>query len=98
MPSNERGIESHLQKGWVNAIQKQQKLRLNWFRNNEKRLNEIANKPLSREVPEDMKKDVKETLKRNYQNVEKFPKIKTTDADPPIELRAYRRKIFYILL
>lgn len=92
MPLNQRGIDPRLQKGWSNAIEKQEKLRLSWFRNNEERLNEIANKPPSREVPQEMKQDVKDTLKKNFQNVEKHPKIKTTDPDPPIQLGAYTGK------
>lgn len=94
MPSNQRGIDPRLQKGWASAIEKQDKLRLTWFRNNEKRLNEIANKAPSREVPEEMKREFKENLIKNYQNVEKYPRIKTNEADPPIDPRAYQSKIF----
>lgn len=92
MPSNQRGIDPSLQKGWAHAIEKQEKLRLKWFRNNENRLNEITNQPHSKKVPEDLKLEVKETLKRNFQNVEKFPRIKTADPDPPIEPDAFASK------
>lgn len=94
MPISQRGIDPKLQKGWATAIQKQDKLRLTWFRNNEKRLNEIANKPPSREVPEEMKQEFKQDLIKNYQNVEKYPRIKTNEADPPVDNRAYQSKIF----
>lgn len=92
MPVNPRGIDLRMHKEWTRAIDKQEKLRLTWFRNNEKRLNEIANKSLSREVPEEMKQEVNETMKKTYQNLEKFPKVKTTECDPPIELRTHNRK------
>lgn len=93
MPATERGINPALQKGWAHAIEKQELLRLTWFRNNEKRLNEIANKPPSRVVPESMKQEVKENLKKNFRDVEKHPNIKTTDPDPPIPPGAYESRL-----
>lgn len=93
MPATERGIDPRLQKGWSHAIEKQELLRLTWFRNNEKRLNEIANKPPSRVVPESIKREVKENLKKNFRDVEKHPKIKTSDPDPPFPLRTYQSRL-----
>ncbi|XP_074033958.1 protein SPMIP1 [Leptinotarsa decemlineata] len=82
MPTTQRGLDARLQKGWAHAIEKEAKLRLKWFRANEARLNEIANKPPSREVPEDVKNEYKKTLIESYQNVIKHPRIKTRDPDP----------------
>lgn len=89
MPVTHRGIDLELQRGYANAIEKQERLRLKWFRKNEQRLNEIANKPISRAVPEEMKEKFKDDLIKSYQNVGKHPKIRVGDPEP-IDPRAYQ--------
>ncbi|CAG9818050.1 unnamed protein product [Phaedon cochleariae] len=88
MPTAQRGIDAHLEKGWAHAIEKENMLRLKWFRTNERRLNEISNKPPNRAVPEEVTEKYKEAIVDNYRNVIKNPRIKTGDADPLIDPRA----------
>lgn len=45
---------------WTSTIEKEDALRSLWFRKNEERLNEIANKIPSRKVPENIKENMKQ--------------------------------------
>lgn len=80
MTSNQRSLDPHIQNAWVSAIEKENKLRLKWFTNNSERLNHIANKEPTRAVPQELKDKFKNDLIQSYQNVHKFPRIKTEDA------------------
>lgn len=84
MTSNQRGLDPRIQNAWLTAIEKENKLRLKWFTNNMERLNRIANKEPTKRVPQEVKDKLKNDLIESYQNVERFPRIKTEDA-PSIE-------------
>ncbi|KAG5861316.1 hypothetical protein JTB14_017994 [Gonioctena quinquepunctata] len=84
-----RGIDARLQKGWAHAIEKENTLRLKWFRTNEARLNEIANKPPSKAVPEEVKTEFEKNRIESYQNMAKFPRLKAKEPDL-IELAALK--------
>ncbi|KAF7274784.1 hypothetical protein GWI33_012553 [Rhynchophorus ferrugineus] len=67
---------------WAKTIEKEDALRAKWFKINEKRLNEIANKIQSRVVPEEIKESMKQNRIAAFQNLKKFPRIKTEDQVP----------------
>ncbi|CAH1961584.1 unnamed protein product [Acanthoscelides obtectus] len=75
----QRGIGPRLQKSWSHAIEKEDTLRLNWFRKNEVRLNEIANQPPTRSVPEEVKNEVEQIIVDNFRNADRKPRIKAYD-------------------
>ena len=55
-----RSIRNAMGEGWAKSIEKEDALRSLWFRQNEERLNEIANKVPSRRVPDDIKEKMKQ--------------------------------------
>ncbi|CAG9772570.1 unnamed protein product [Ceutorhynchus assimilis] len=65
---------------WAKTIEKEAALRSMWFRKNEARLNENANKLISsRAVPEEVKEKIKKNRIEAFQQIKKFPRIKTED-------------------
>lgn len=76
-------MDMRKQRNWIESIEKENRLRLTWFRKNERRLEECAEKPSAREVPQELKDEVRETRQNTYRNAKKFPRIKTEDALPP---------------
>ncbi|KAJ8927765.1 hypothetical protein NQ314_019769 [Rhamnusium bicolor] len=83
----QRGMDANLQKVWIAAVEKEDSLRLKWFRKNMQRLNDISNKEAHRTVPEEVKEKFKKDRIESFQNVIKYPRIKTEDA-PPREFRS----------
>ncbi|KAJ8977996.1 hypothetical protein NQ317_004541 [Molorchus minor] len=78
----QRGLDANLINAFIDSIEKADKLKLKWFRRNEQRLNDIANKPATRTVPEDVKEKFKQDRVDQYTNAIKYPKIHTEDAPP----------------
>ncbi|XP_060526415.1 protein SPMIP1-like [Cylas formicarius] len=69
--------------GWVKSVEKEAKVRSVWFRRNEERLNEIANQPPTRLVPDDVKGLVKQQRISAFRNARKYPRVKKDDSAPP---------------
>ncbi|RZC35475.1 uncharacterized protein BDFB_000526 [Asbolus verrucosus] len=65
-----RGITPEQQKLWVYQIEKEDKLRLKWFKKNEKRLEDIANRKNIREVSKKIHDEVKDKMLHYFQNRE----------------------------
>ncbi|KAJ8941143.1 hypothetical protein NQ318_004263 [Aromia moschata] len=78
----DRGIDARLINAYVDAIEKEDKLKLKWFRKNEERLNAIANKPTTKAVPEEVKEKFKQDRIDAYTNAIKNPRVKTEDSPP----------------
>lgn len=76
------GLDIGKQKHWIESIEKEKKLRLSWFRNNEQRLKECAEKTNSRIVPQHVKDDVKESRQTLYRSIKKYPITKPEDPPP----------------
>ncbi|KAK9871191.1 hypothetical protein WA026_011472 [Henosepilachna vigintioctopunctata] len=70
---------------WTNCIEKENSLRLKWFNKNEQRLNEIADAPLVRTVPEDVKEDMRLGRIERYQNIERKCVKKPEEQFPIVE-------------
>lgn len=92
MASGGRGIDPRVQRAWVHAIEKENKLRLKWFTKNMDRLNRIANKEPTRAVPQEVKEQFEKELVESYQNAQRFPRIKTDDA-PLIEPKTVKGRL-----
>ncbi|CAH1381209.1 unnamed protein product [Tenebrio molitor] len=73
-----RGIPLSQQRLWKYSIEKEDKLRLKWFKTNEARLDEIANKVHLRQVPDEVKEEMKERMLNYFEDQDKHP--------PPPEL------------
>ncbi|KAL3280049.1 hypothetical protein HHI36_017556 [Cryptolaemus montrouzieri] len=69
---------------WTQCIEKENHLRLKWFTRNEERLNEIANAPLIRTVPEEVKEDMRLGRIARFQNVDR-KNVKKLDHQKPYE-------------
>ncbi|XP_030748964.1 protein ATP6V1FNB-like [Sitophilus oryzae] len=67
---------------WATNIAKEAGLRAKWFKVNEKRLNEIANSVPSRVVPDEIKEEMKQNRIRGFQDLKKYPRIKTEEQVP----------------
>lgn len=67
---------------WTQCIEKENFLRLKWFTRNEERLNEIANAPLVRTVPEEVKEDMRLGRIARFQNVDR-KNVKKQDEQMP---------------
>lgn len=70
------------QKMWFESIEKENRLRLNWFRKNEGTLTAYAERPNARTVPEELKEEVKLGRQARFRNVERYPNTVTEEADP----------------
>lgn len=68
---------------WVDAVDKENRLRLSWFRKNEERLTASAEAPNARTVPQNLLDEAKEHRQNNYKNKEKHPYVRVDDAPPP---------------
>ncbi|XP_045483744.1 protein ATP6V1FNB-like [Harmonia axyridis] len=67
---------------WTQCIEKENFLRLKWFTKNEERLNEIANAPLVRTVPQELKDDMRAGRISRFQNVDR-KNVKKQDEQMP---------------
>lgn len=69
-------------KTWYDAIEKENRLRLRWFRINEATLTAYAERPNARTVPEELKEEVRTGRQATFRNVERYPNIKADEAGP----------------
>lgn len=67
------------QKMWYDAIEKENRLRLNWFRTNKERLTAYAERPNARTVSEEFKEEVRTGRQTGFRNVEKYPIVLPDD-------------------
>ncbi|XP_057667361.1 protein ATP6V1FNB-like [Diorhabda carinulata] len=81
MAPHARGIDPKLEKGWIHSIEREDEVRLKWFRKHEERLNEIANATCSRTVPEEAKEKFAKGLIENFRNVQRFSRKKVEEAE-----------------
>ncbi|XP_072383380.1 protein SPMIP1-like [Diabrotica undecimpunctata] len=95
MSPHPRGIDPKLQNGWIYSIQREDKLRLRWFRKHEERLNEIANKSCSRIVPEEDKEKFAQEMIESLRNTQRFPRKKIDELEPrePSALHDYMKPV-----
>lgn len=77
-----RKVTQEYAKIWKDNLDKEQKLRLNWFRKNEARLVKDAEAPLKRQLDDNIKKEKIENYKTLFSEVERFPQIRTSDPEP----------------
>lgn len=78
-----RGVPLGQQRLWAYTIQKEDKLRLKWFKKNESRLDEIANKVFLRQVPEEVRDEMKQRTMNCLKNVEQKHTV-VKEEEPPI--------------
>ncbi|XP_071055639.1 protein SPMIP1-like [Onthophagus taurus] len=79
-----RGLEIHKEFALKGAVEKEDRLRLAWFRKNEEKLTESANAPLQRQVPAELKEDLRNHRREYHNNKEFRPKVHIGDPDPPL--------------
>ncbi|XP_044262954.1 protein ATP6V1FNB-like [Tribolium madens] len=80
-----RGIPLDKQRLWSYFIEIEEKLRLKWFKKNEARLDEIANKVHLRQVPDEVKEELKERMNNYFKTIEKRHTVMHDDAPPIVE-------------
>lgn len=68
MAKTTRGIDMRKQKAWIDAIEKENKLRLKWFTKNESHLEDIANRLNTRTVSDEIKNDLKASRATEFEN------------------------------
>lgn len=71
------------QKAYIDQIEKENRLRLEWFRRNIDRLKASVETPNSRTVPQELIDEVKESRRLNNETREKYPIVIAEDVPPP---------------
>lgn len=80
-----RGIPLGKQRLWKYFIEIEDKLRLKWFKKNEARLDEIANKVHLRQVPEEVKEELKERMLNYFKSIEHKHAVPQEQIPPIVE-------------
>lgn len=88
-------VGARSQQIWRDNIEKEEKLRLKWFRKNEKLLVEEAEKPLNADFVESVENERMENRKHLFQDSKKFPmtvkdEAPLLDYDPDCTLHIMR--------
>ncbi|KAK5649449.1 hypothetical protein RI129_000478 [Pyrocoelia pectoralis] len=79
-----RGIDPSKMKIYTDSYEKENRLRLKWFRKNEERLVAYTEKPNTQTVPQEVIDEVANKRKISYQEAERYPRIHFDDAPPPL--------------
>lgn len=78
----ERGVPPQIQKVWLHMYAKEARLRLKWFRKNEERLVEFAEKPSARTVPAEVYEKTKNDRRDRCQGIERHPRVHMNEPEP----------------
>lgn len=70
------------QLAFIDSVEKENRLRLEWFRRNIDRLEASVNKPNTRTVPQELKDEVKRNRQSKHETRERHPMVKVDDAPP----------------
>lgn len=77
------GSSTLKQRAFIDAVEKENRLRLEWFRKNIDRLEASVDTPNTRSVPQELKDEVKRNRQIKHQTTEKHPIVRVDDAPPP---------------
>lgn len=71
------------QKAFTESVEKENRLRLEWFRRNIDRLEASVETPNTRTVPQELKDELKKMRQTKHERKETYPVAKADDAPPP---------------
>lgn len=81
---SDRKIDARLQQIWDSNIEKENRLRLLWFKKNEKALIADCDRPLQRAVGKELLAESEESRKQLIGSSVKFPKKAFGEPEPPL--------------
>lgn len=71
------------QKAYTEAVEKENRLRLEWFRKNIDRLEASVETPNTRTVPQELKDELRKMRQTKHERKEIYPILKADDGPPP---------------